>query len=84
MARDVFGEGNLRENPSRIPEKIFGIPFTVIKHVKMAKGKAKIVCSILIVSAKILKCNNIFMSFILYCYTVLLKKRYTHFKLDRI
>ena len=32
--------------------KIFGIPFTVIKHVKMAKGKAKIVCSIFIVSAK--------------------------------
>ena len=32
MARDVFGEGNLRENPSRIPEKIFGIPLQQLQR----------------------------------------------------
>ena len=26
MGRDLFGQGNLLENPSRAPEKIFGIP----------------------------------------------------------
>ena len=31
MARDIFGPGNLRENPMRIPEKIFGFPLTEIQ-----------------------------------------------------
>ena len=38
MARDLFGEGNLRENPMRIPEKIFGFPLTEIqKQIREAK-----------------------------------------------
>tara|TARA_R100000781_G_scaffold107835_1_gene72189 strand:- start:1582 stop:6105 length:4524 start_codon:yes stop_codon:yes gene_type:complete len=38
IARDIFGEGNLRENPMRIPEKIFGFPMTEIqRQIRQAK-----------------------------------------------
>ena len=38
MGRDIFGKGNLRENPMRIPEKLIGFPMREIQS-KIKKAK---------------------------------------------